>query len=252
MASMRIAIFGIVVSIVMFAQEPRSPVVIDVQPTLINAGESATLTWSASDATEGSYLLGIGGVEHKGQRTVSPLRTSVYTIVAEGPSGIASKSVTLKVQGSRGTDDSCSRDPERFKYAVSFDRQSKSLVEQINSLHHMLQDEMQFTIDESQTPLTPNFTFLTDCVQRGDLVQQSEKQIGARRLAYRVLISAAPESSGSNPSSSDRFVTVHYTVSALIEYRRKIESTWRLETREELYRELVRNLQQKVQNVPMP
>jgi hypothetical protein len=249
---MKIVLECILCATLMFAEQTPSSPDISVQPNLIDAGQTANLTWSVSGTSQQFYILGVGKVESNGIRKVSPRHTSVYTIIAQGPNGITSKSATLQVKGSRGADDDCSRDSERFKYEISFDRRARSLVEEINSLHRLLQDEMQFAIDESQAPLTASFTFLTNCSQRGDLVQTSEKQIGARRLSYRVVLLLSSDNPQPHVNSAEApgLLTLHYKIGTLIEYRRKVESTWRLESREELYRQAARDLKRHIENTP--
>lgn len=78
---------------------PRSPQIgmFTVEPSRIDPGQSATLRWSTSDATD-INISGIGSVNAQGTRNVSPGQTTTYTLTAKGPGGDASRSVTLDVR----------------------------------------------------------------------------------------------------------------------------------------------------------
>jgi hypothetical protein len=54
-------------------------------PATIAAGESATLNWSAPNATTVTITPGVGAVANTGSATVSPAQTTGYTITATGP-----------------------------------------------------------------------------------------------------------------------------------------------------------------------
>ena len=70
---------------------------ISTNPDAILAGESATLSWTSTDATSASISPAIGLVEVDGSRTISPTETTTYTITATGPGGSATDSVTVTV-----------------------------------------------------------------------------------------------------------------------------------------------------------
>jgi peptidoglycan-associated lipoprotein len=70
-----------------FAAEPRS----------IERGQSATLRWSVSNATDITIDQGIGAVQSNGSRQVFPSATTTYTLVANGPGGSDTRSVTVDV-----------------------------------------------------------------------------------------------------------------------------------------------------------
>jgi PKD repeat protein len=66
-------------------------------PSTINAGQSTTLTWSTTNATNVSIDNGIGLRPANGSLVVSPLTTTVYVMVATGPGGIASAEARVTV-----------------------------------------------------------------------------------------------------------------------------------------------------------
>jgi len=67
------------------------------EPTSIEPGQSATLHWSVTDATDITIDQGVGAVQSEGSRAVQPTATTTYTLSARGPGGTDSKSVTVEV-----------------------------------------------------------------------------------------------------------------------------------------------------------
>ncbi len=70
-----------------FTAEPRS----------IERGQSATLRWSISNATDMSLDQGLGAVAANGTRQVFPSNTTTYTLTGRGPGGTDTRSVTVEV-----------------------------------------------------------------------------------------------------------------------------------------------------------
>jgi peptidoglycan-associated lipoprotein len=67
------------------------------EPSTIEPGQSATLRWSISNATDMSINNGVGAVQSQGQRQVFPRTSTTYTLTARGPGGMDSRSVTVEV-----------------------------------------------------------------------------------------------------------------------------------------------------------
>ena len=67
------------------------------EPSTIERGQSSTLSWSISNATDMSIDHGIGAVQSRGQRQVFPSATTTYTLTANGPGGADTRSVTVNV-----------------------------------------------------------------------------------------------------------------------------------------------------------
>ncbi len=67
------------------------------EPSTIERGQSSTLSWSISGATDMSIDHGIGAVQSRGQRQVFPAATTTYTLTAIGPAGSDTKSATVEV-----------------------------------------------------------------------------------------------------------------------------------------------------------
>lgn len=67
------------------------------EPSTIQRGQSSTLRWSVSNATEITIDQGVGSVQAAGSRQVTPQNTTTYTLTAKGPGGSASRSATVTV-----------------------------------------------------------------------------------------------------------------------------------------------------------
>jgi hypothetical protein len=70
----------------------------DADPTVIQPGENVNLSWSVIGATQVLIDQGIGAVESKGFRSVSPVETSVYTLTALNGSRNRSADVRVIVE----------------------------------------------------------------------------------------------------------------------------------------------------------
>ena len=72
-------------------------------PTTITSGNSATLTWSSTNATSCTASGGWTGTETtSGTQSESPTSTTTYTLTCTGASGTTNASVTVTVNGSGG------------------------------------------------------------------------------------------------------------------------------------------------------
>jgi peptidoglycan-associated lipoprotein len=67
------------------------------EPQTIQRGQSATLTWSAANATDISIDQGLGAVAANGTRQVFPANTTTYTLTARSAGGADMRSVTVNV-----------------------------------------------------------------------------------------------------------------------------------------------------------
>lgn len=67
------------------------------EPSTIVRGESSTLRWSVSNATEVTIDNGIGTVPATGSRQVNPAQTATYRMTAKGSGGDAIAAVTVAV-----------------------------------------------------------------------------------------------------------------------------------------------------------
>jgi peptidoglycan-associated lipoprotein len=79
------------------APPARPTVNLQASPTIIQRGESVTLTWSSTNATALSLSPGIGNVPAEGTQRVTPQDSTTYTITATGPGGSADANVHVTV-----------------------------------------------------------------------------------------------------------------------------------------------------------
>lgn len=76
---------------------PPSPTAsMSVNPDTIQAGQSASLTWQTSNATDVS-IDGIGAVQPNGSQSVSPSDSTTYHLVAKGTGGTQEATARLTV-----------------------------------------------------------------------------------------------------------------------------------------------------------
>lgn len=62
-----------------------------------------TLSWNVSNATEVSITPGIGAVAAAGSRTVTPAKTTTYTLSANNAYGLSQKTVTVNIVSATGS-----------------------------------------------------------------------------------------------------------------------------------------------------
>jgi peptidoglycan-associated lipoprotein len=67
------------------------------EPSTVEAGQSSTLRWSISGATDMTIDHGVGAVQSNGQRQVFPTTSTSYVLTARGPGGMDSRSATVTV-----------------------------------------------------------------------------------------------------------------------------------------------------------
>jgi peptidoglycan-associated lipoprotein len=80
------------------APAPARPTVsLQANPTSINTGDSTTLSWTSTDATQLTISPGVGAVTAQGSTKVTPSDSTTYTITASGPGGSADSSVRVTV-----------------------------------------------------------------------------------------------------------------------------------------------------------
>ena len=75
----------------------RPTVTLQANPTTINKGESSTLTWNSTDATQLAIDPGVGTVTAEGSTKVTPSDSTTYTITANGPGGSATATAAVSV-----------------------------------------------------------------------------------------------------------------------------------------------------------
>ena len=75
----------------------KPTVSLSADKTTINPGESAKLTWTSTDATNVSIAPEVGAVTAQGTTTVTPAKSTTYTVTASGPGGNADATVSIAV-----------------------------------------------------------------------------------------------------------------------------------------------------------
>lgn len=75
----------------------RPTVTLQASPTTVNKGESSTLNWNSTDATELSIAPEVGAVTAQGSTKVTPSDSTTYTITATGPGGSTSATASVTV-----------------------------------------------------------------------------------------------------------------------------------------------------------
>jgi peptidoglycan-associated lipoprotein len=80
------------------APPPAQPTVtLSADPSSIKKGESSTLSWTSTNATELTVAPEVGTVNAQGSTKVSPSDSTDYTITASGPGGSATASARVTV-----------------------------------------------------------------------------------------------------------------------------------------------------------
>jgi peptidoglycan-associated lipoprotein len=80
------------------APAPATPTVtLQASPTTINKGESSTLSWNSTDATQLTIAPDVGAVTAQGSTKVTPADSATYTITATGPGGSANATASVTV-----------------------------------------------------------------------------------------------------------------------------------------------------------
>ena len=75
----------------------RPTVTLQASPTSINKGESVTLSWNSTDATQLTIAPEVGAVTAQGSTKVTPSDSTTYTITATGPGGSATATAAVNV-----------------------------------------------------------------------------------------------------------------------------------------------------------
>ncbi len=75
----------------------RPTVTLQASPSSIKKGESSTLSWNSTDATQLSIAPEVGAVTAQGSTNVTPSDSTTYTITASGPGGSATATAMVNV-----------------------------------------------------------------------------------------------------------------------------------------------------------
>jgi len=82
---------------------PTAPTAsLSANPNTINQGQSTTLTWQTTNATDVS-IDGIGAVDTSGSRQVTPADSTTYHLVAKGPGGTQDATARVTVNAAEAS-----------------------------------------------------------------------------------------------------------------------------------------------------
>ena len=143
---------------------------VGVEPSAIQEGESALLSWEVRNADQVSISENIGLVGLTGKIKFFPEETTTYTVTAEGSGGRVAKSVTVEVlapgSGRISVEDLSERPlEERFEYFVKpvfFEFDSAQLTEEAQLT---LEGNIRWLIGTENANL--HFIIQGHCDQRG-------------------------------------------------------------------------------------
>lgn len=81
------------------APAPPAPptVTLNANPSTIQSGETSTLSWSSTNATDLNIAPGVGKVAPQGSTPVNPTESTTYTITATGSGGSATATASVEV-----------------------------------------------------------------------------------------------------------------------------------------------------------
>jgi peptidoglycan-associated lipoprotein len=80
------------------APAPAQPTVtLSADPTSINKGDSATLSWTSTNATQLTISPEVGTVAAEGSTKITPADSTTYTVTASGPGGSATATARVTV-----------------------------------------------------------------------------------------------------------------------------------------------------------
>ena len=100
-------------------------VTLSASPSTINPGDSTTLSWTSTDATDADIEPGVGKVAVQGSTPVNPTSSTTYTITATGPGGTAT--ATTRVTVSAGRCRSSSLQQSKHERTVRAERERRLL-----------------------------------------------------------------------------------------------------------------------------
>ena len=176
------------------------------EPSTINTGQSSSLRWSVTDATNIQIDNGIGQVSPNGRRAVYPTATTTYHMTANGPGGDTSADATVTV--------STPPPPEPVRQQTT-ETPAEMLARQVQDIHFDYdksdirpQDQSILQADatalKSIFALDPNFTVTVEghCDERGSA--EYNLGLGDRRAT------ATKDALVSMGVSGDKLKTISY------------------------------------------
>ncbi len=136
------------------APPARPTVTLQASSTFIQRGESATLTWSSTNATSLTLNPAVGTVAPEGSSKVSPTESTTYTITATGPGGTADQSIRITVSAVSATGSSQTTRQQKLLTNVPA-RSSRRLLRLQQSRHCVPTRKTRFLRPRNSCALTP-------------------------------------------------------------------------------------------------
>jgi hypothetical protein len=218
-------------------QQAETSFELRAEPTRISAGNEATLQWQTGTAATRVLLSDVGLVDRSGRVTVKPLASTVYTLVAEGPFGVVTRSVTIDVDGTRGNDFPDSYDG--FRFPITARRQAPSFVDLLESLRRALEARARAPVAGPMPSTSGHLLLVTGFATAATDSCGAETNLGERRVAY--LIDLEPQ------TRADQWYA--FTIKTFYQYRRRIERTWRTGDCREWYRSAAESLRSALETI---
>jgi hypothetical protein len=183
---------------------------LQIEPSEVRPGESATLTWDTSGAP--AFVIGYGKVNGQGSAIVMPSSTTDFIMATESARGIRYNTRRLVVSGAKGDEKYPSLND--FDVGIHENRRGISYIDFQSAVWGELQ-KRGYGPKGDYVPKRPLVTIYTDFILRQDLVLKEEK-VRARRLALAVEINE-PNSNGA----------IAFDVRPRLEFRYLGEAVWR-------------------------
>jgi hypothetical protein len=195
------------INIVTVGAESGDTAAFAVTPSVVEVGQQATVSWHLSPP-DTAFIPGIGEVVGDGEAQLSLLESSLLWMATGDV--VIWKSVF--VSGSKG---SFILTSDLFKNPIRREIRLKNISLALRRIYTVFQDKLKFSIRTLEVSEN-RITLATSTEDRPGLIHADEHQIGSKRIAYLILLEKNPK---------EPRLTV--TVSASVEYRRRIERTWR-------------------------
>jgi hypothetical protein len=211
-------------------QEPT----LSVDTTEVESGGTVTVSWTLPDTFPAAYLSGFGRVASAGSRRAILQDTREFLLVCENRNTIAIRRAVVLVKGARGDSSVPSDDDPRFGHPVR-SIATASYTDLLARIERALQEDLVMTVKVADVR-DRGLLFWTGLRERSNLVGREEPTIAARRVAYRVTVQPRPQMG-----------PISYTVETLVEYRRRIERTWRPEPGDGFHRRAADELRERVE-----
>ncbi len=160
---------------------PAPTISLTASPAAIEIGQSSTLSWRTTNATEVTIDGGIGTVEATGSRTVKPSSSISYRAKASGPGGVADAEVRITVSAEKGAIAPPSRPP--LTDAEVFTEMIKDVFFDYDS--YELREDARQTLIQNARALNERrnirFTIEGHCDERGS--EKYNLALGDRRAS---------------------------------------------------------------------